>query len=211
MNRSATPLLLVALLAAADLASAAVPSPANSTLPDCLVLGPLGDIPFTVTIRDLANNPIAGASVVISFEGCTGNVHVCPQLPTDPYDVNPALPSIRRSSDATGMVTFPVRVGGTGPLDCAAVFASGVLMRRYALASPDQDGDGRVIPALGYDAPILAGKLGTVDPTADFDCSGGPVDAADQAIFGQHPLHNCDSIGNPVTRHSWGSLKLHFR
>src|SRR5262249_23377901 len=139
MNRFATTFLLLA--ATASMAAAAVPSPVNSTLPPCLVLCPLGDIPFTVVIRDLANNPINNSSVVITFEGCQGKAFVCPQQPSDPYLVNPALPSIRMFTDASGTATFPARVGGTGPAGCAAVFADGVLMRNYALATPDQDGD----------------------------------------------------------------------
>ena len=62
MNRIATPSLLAfALLAAtASLATAAVPSPANSTTPPCLAPCPMGDVAFTVVVRDVANNPDRG-------------------------------------------------------------------------------------------------------------------------------------------------------
>lgn len=213
MNRIATSsLLALALLAAAaSLATAAVPSPVNSTLPACMVLCPLGDIPFTVIVRDLANNPVAGSSVVISFEGCPNSVHVCPQLPSDPYDVNPALPSLRMFADASGSVTFPARVGGTGPAGCAAVFADGVLMRNYALASPDQDGDGLTSNLLNTDHLIFNAKLGTADPTADMDCSGGVVDGADQVIYFLHGAQSCLGFIDAVHRRTWGSVKSHYR
>ena len=213
MNRFATAsLVLLALLTAtASPGTAAIPSPANSTLPPCLVLCPLGDIPFTVIVRDIANNPVAGSSVVISFAGCPDSAFVCPQRPNDPYVVNPGVPSIQMISDASGKVTFPARVGGSGPVGCAAVFADGVLLRNYALASPDQNGDGVVIALFGPDLPVFSAKLGTADPTADFDCSGGPVNAADQFIFDQHTSHACDGIVLPATRRTWGTLKSHYR
>ena len=214
MNRFATALALAgALSAAAALsASAAVPSPANSTLPACMALCPMGDMPFTVTIRDLANNPVANSSVVITFENCTnGHVFVCPQRPSDPYTVNPTLPSIQMFTDASGKATFPARVGGTGPAGCAVVFANGVFMRSYALASPDQNGNGVAVTVVDVDDVLFAAKLGTVDPTADFDCSGGAVDAADQLIFNQHLSHSCDGIVDAVGRRTWGSLKQHYR
>ena len=213
MNRFATTLALAGALstAAAPSASAGVPSPANSTLPACMAFCPLGDMSFTVTIRDLANNPVANSSVVITFENCTnGHVFVCPQRPNDPYTVNPTTPSIRMFTDASGKATFPARVGGTGPAGCAAVFADGVFMRSYALASPDQDGSGAAV-GIGADPALFAAKLGSLDPTADFDCSGGPVDGADQLIFDQHLSHGCDGIVDAVGRRTWGSLKLHYR
>ena len=217
MNRSATQALVGCALAAAlaailpSAAIAAVPSPVNSTLPACMALCPLGDMPFSVTVRDLANNPVAGSSVVISFEGCP-SVFVCPQLPSDPYLVNPALPSLRMFADAAGQVTFPARVGGTAPAGCAKVFADGVLLRTYALASPDQNGNGVTANLLDPgDAALFVAKLGTADPTADFDCDGGLVDADDQLIYFFHASQSCEGYVDPVSRKSWGSLKLHYR
>src|SRR5262249_49453257 len=131
MNRIATSLLLLALLVFATAAHAGVPSAANSTLPACMALCPLGDMPFSVTVRDLANNPLNGASVVIDFSGCPNGAFICPQRPSDPYDVNVGARTIRMFTDVTGLVTFPARVGGIGPADCAKVFANGVLLRTY--------------------------------------------------------------------------------
>jgi hypothetical protein len=220
MNRSVTQALAGCALAAAFAATtpsysiAGVPSPTNSTLPACMVLCPMGDIGFTVTIRDLANNPVAGASVVISFDfgACENNVFICEQLPSDPYLVNAPALTIRMFTDANGNVTFPARVGGTAPEGCVGVFANGVLMRTYALASPDQNGNGVVAPLVGAsDWTTFLAKLGVADPTADLDCSGGPVDAADTTVLGAHFGHSCVGIVDPALRRTWGSLKLHYR
>jgi len=99
-------------------------------------------------------------------------------------------------------------VGAPGSVQ---LFASGILLASYALASPDQNGNGVVTGIVDVDPALFAAKLGTVDPTADFDCSGGAVDAADQLIFNQHLSHSCDGIVDAVQRRTWGTLKSHYR
>jgi hypothetical protein len=108
-------------------------------------------------------------------------------------------------------VTFPARIGGVGPAGCAKVFANGVFLESYALASPDQNGNGVAVGIIDVDPALFAAKLGSLDPTADFDCSGGPVDGADQMIFDHHLSHSCDGIVDEAQRHSWGSVKQHYR
>jgi|KBSSwiStaDraftv2_1062776.scaffolds.fasta_scaffold436449_2 hypothetical protein len=220
MNRSVTQALVGCALAAALAATlpspaiAGVPSATNSTLPACMVLCPMGDMPFSVTVRDLANNPLNGASVVISFDfgACENSVFICEQLPSDPYLVNAPALTIRMFTDANGNVTFPARVGGTAPAGCVGVFANGVLLRTYALASPDQNGNGMTANLLDPgDFALFAAKLGTADPTADLDCDGGLVDADDQVIYSIHAAHSCVGYVDAVSRKSWGSLKLHYR
>jgi len=218
MNRAASVSLLALALAVGTAAavSSAVPSAANSSLPPCMVFCPIGDAPyinipaFTVVVRDIANNVIPGSTVVLDFSGCP-QAYICPQIPLDPYTVNPTTRTLSRVTDASGSVTFPARVGGTGPAGCAKVFADGVLLKTYALASFDQDGNGQVVSVIGNDDPIFASKLGTVDPTADFDCSGGVVDAQDEFLFSFHHSHSCLGIVDPVKRSSWGGLKSHYR
>ena len=210
MNRFATTLVLAGALAAAAPASANVPSPANSTTPACMTLCPLGDMHFVVIVRDLANNPIAGGSVVLDFSGCP-NAYLCPQRPNDPYVLDPATRSLRMLTDATGKVDFPARVGGVGPAGSVKVFANGVFLNSYALASPDQNGNGVAVGIIDVDPALFAAKLGSLDPTADFDCSGGPVDGADQSIFEHHLSHSCDGIVDAVQHRSWGTLKSHYR
>ena len=212
MNRTATtPLLALALVAsAAASAVAAVPSAANSTLPPCMVLCPMGDLPFIVVVRDFANNPIAGSTVVLDFSDCPNGAYICPQPPPDPYAVNYVARTLSRLTDGAGRATFVARLGGTGPAGCVSVSADGVVLRTYALASPDQDGDGQVVSVIGTDDPRFAAKLGSSDPTADFDCDGY-VDSYDEQIFFYHHSHACEGFVDPVRHRSWGSLKLHYR
>jgi hypothetical protein len=212
MNRFVTLFAAAALAGVGTTrAAAAVPSPVNSSVPACMALCPLGDMPFTVTVRDFANNPIAGSSVVIDFSGCPNGAYICPTRPGDPYSVNLVARTLSMVTPANGAVTFPARIGGVGPAGCAKVFADGVLLRSYALASPDQNGNGLAAGIIDVDPALFAAKLGTVDPTADFDCSGGAVDLADQLIFNQNLSHSCDGIVLAVQRHTWGSLKSHYR
>jgi hypothetical protein len=211
MNRIATLLLLaLVLLAAPSTASAAVPSAANSTTPPCLAPCPMGDVAFTVVVRDLANNPIAGSSVAFVFSNCT-NAFICPARPNDDYVTDMPTRTLRATTNAAGSVTAHLRVGGTGPAGCVGLFADGVLLRNYVLASPDQDGNGVCVGIIGNDVPLFAAKLGTADPTADFDCSGGLVDAADQFYIFQHLSHACDGFVDALKHTTWGSLKIHYR
>jgi len=203
------PLLAGGLLLMVGPARAGVPSPANSSVPACLAICPLGDLPFTVVVRDLANTPLSGASVVLDFSSCTG-VFLCPQLPADPYLLNEPGRTARMFTDASGAVSFPLRAGGVCPGQQVNVFANGTLLAMRVVSSPDQDGDGQCVSVIGADDPIFASKLGTSDPTADFDCSGA-VDATDQQIFFSHHSHSCLGIVDATLRSSWGRLKLHYR
>jgi len=212
VRKLATSLLVTALLLVmgSGVAMAAVPSAANSTSPPCLAPCPMGDVAFTVVVRDLANNPIAGSTVVFTFINCP-SAFLCPQKPNDDYIVNLVSRTIQATTNASGTVTIHPRVGGTGPVGSVGLFADGVLLRSYALASPDQDGNGVCVSIIGNDDPIFAAKLGTADPTADFDCSGGLVDFADQTYFFQHHSHSCDGIVDAARPRSWGALKIHYR
>ena len=207
--RSLIPLL--ASLMIASPAAAAVPSPANSVLPSCMASCPFGDMPFTVVVRDFANNPIAGSSVVLDFALCPG-AFLCSQPfgQPYPYTLNAAARQIQAVTHASGSVTIPAHVGGTGPPGSVRVYADGVQLRTYALASPDQNGDGAVVSIVDTDDAIFASKLGTTDPTADFDCSGH-VDVADQLIFDAHHSVSCDADVDPTVRSTWGAVKLHYR
>jgi len=58
---------------------------------------------FTVVVRDLANNPVPGASVVVDFSGCP-DVTICPdQLDPDPGElVNLTAKTLRKSPAGMG-------------------------------------------------------------------------------------------------------------
>lgn len=211
--RSLLPLILgPALLAAASAGAQVigVPSPGNSTTPACMALCPMGDLSFTVVVRDLANDPLAGSTVVLDFSQCPG-AFLCTSPHPDPYVIDPVARRLSANTNGAGSVTFPARVGGTGGPGSVRVFADGVFLRSYALASPDQDANGVVLSFLGsQDDPLFAARLGTTDPTADFDCDGD-VDDADQQIFFSHHSHSCDGWVDPARQGSWGRLKTHYR
>jgi hypothetical protein len=173
-----------------------------------MALCPMGDMSFTVVVRDLANNPIAGSLVVLDFSQCPG-AFLCPARPTDPYLLDVPTRTLRMTTDAAGKVTFPARVGGTCPAGGVSVFADGVSLKSYALASPDQNGNGVCVNIVDVDDVIFAAKLGTGDPTADFNCDG-VVNISDQLIFNSHLSHFCDGFVDATRRSSWGRLKLHY-
>jgi len=211
MSRWLILLVVLAALCTARVTAAGVPSPANSTVPACMALCPLGDMPFAVVVRDLANNPIAGSNVVLDFSTCPG-AHLCPEgfSPPFPYTVDLVTRTLRMTSGVDGSVTFPAHVGGVGAAGSVRVFADGVLLKSYALASPDQNGNGVAVNIVDVDETLFNAKLGSSDPTADMDCDGD-VDEFDQAIFGRHLSHSCLGFVDPARKSSWGSLKLHYR
>ncbi len=193
----------LALIPAAPVAG--VPSPANSTVPPCLVVCPLGDIPYTIVVRDLASNPLNGSGVSIDFSSCP-TASVCAIVKDPGYTYDPNTRRVRAFTDATGTVTFGLHSGGLCATD-VRVYADGVLLATTRMASPDQNGDQVVVAS---DFTIFEPKLGTNDRTADFDCNG-LVDLEDQHILGQHGSHSCYGIVNPVQKRTWGSVKSFYR
>lgn len=198
--------LALALLAVLPSARAsAIPSPANSTVDDCIRVCPAGDINFHVVVRDPANNPVAGSTVVVDFVNCSGLI-ICPPFGTEPYTfVAPA--SILMTTNAAGVADIPLRAGGV----CVAavnIFADGVLLAtRQAVSSPDQNGDAVVNAA---DQAIMAAKLGgPYDPTADLNCSG-TLEFGDPNLLNAHLGHSCNAVVPTVPR-SWGSVKIMYR
>ena len=210
--RFGSSLILASLvIVGAGPAAAAVPSPVNSTVPSCLTACPLGDISFDVIVRDLANNPVAGSVVVLDFSSCPG-AFICtvPGSPPDPYTVNLAARTLTLATDAAGLAHFPLRMGGGCAANTVRVFADGVQLGVRALASPDQDGDGLTSNLLTNDATLFFAKMGTSDPTADFDCDGD-VDLDDQNIFFQHASKSCFGFVDPARASTWGQLKSFYR
>ena len=102
---------LLSLVAPAD-AQASPPSPANSTVPPCISLvGSNGTTPsqafgqFSVVYRDLANNPIADALIVIDLSGIPELFLAADQL--DPAAVvSCADKRVSKRTDASGQVNF---------------------------------------------------------------------------------------------------------
>ena len=203
---------LALALAIPAAALAGVPSAFDSTLPACMALCPLGDLPFTVVVRDIAHNPVAGSVVVLDFSQAP-TAHICEPWGYDPYTVNVAARPLSATADATGTIVFPARIGGTAPAGSVRVFANGVFLKSYALASPDQDGTGAVYtgpPVGGDDIGVFTPKLGTTDPTADFTCDG-LVNDDDRIVIYYHYSQSCMGWIDPVRKSTWGEVKTHYR
>lgn len=174
-------LLTAAGLLVASAAFAGVPSAANSTVPSCVrLVGNSAGVPdaagtFSVTVRDLANNPLNGASVVIDVSGCA-ELAICSDQLDAGATVNCAAKTTRKFTDAAGLVTFTV-LGGSGPaavtlLNGGKIYANGVLIGSPTVSAFDLDGGGGV----GInDLSKWLGDFGTLQPygRSDYDCSGG--------------------------------------
>src|SRR5262249_966753 len=117
--RKAT-LLSAAGLLIASVAMAGVPSAGNSTVPGCIKLvgsktgGPAPAGTFSVVVRDLANNPLNGASVVVDLSNCP-DLRICNDQLDAGALVNCAAKTTRKFTDVTGTVTFTVLGGSKGP------------------------------------------------------------------------------------------------
>lgn len=200
--------LLLPLLSLVLSASAAadVPSASASFVDPCLVFCPDGDLTFHVVVRNVVGTPIPGATVDIEYSACPG-FHLCSASGSEPYEhlSMPGVEAIRVTADGAGQASFPVRAGGTCAADLVSVYADGVLLAQFALASPDQDGDGDVDPA---DSAILQSKLGQNDPTSDLTCDGSATGIL--AEFERHLGHACD-LPTDVPPATWGRLKMLYR
>src|SRR5262249_23270278 len=110
---------------------------------------------------------------------------------------------------SVGVTRFPLRAGGT----CAQArimtgwdAQGGLLLAYRPVASFDQNGDMVVDDA---DMALIAAKVGTADPTADFNCHG-QVTQADVEIARAHLGH---AAATPTAVHSpsWGTIKTIYR
>jgi hypothetical protein len=187
-------------------ARSGVPSPGNSTVPQCLLGCPAGDFIITIVVRDLASNPVVNSTVLLDFSACPAFT-ICTPESTDPYIYDAGTRTVRAVTDASGTVRFPLRAGGVcGTANGVSVFADGVYLAGRTFASPDQNGD---LFVNAVDQGIAGAKLGAADPTADFDCDG-TVTAADLGVVDAHLAHGC-SGPTPTRARSWGSVKIIYR
>lgn len=188
--------ILLATLVCSSVAGAGVPSPAQSSVDPCLIVCPAGDIAFHVTVRDIANNPVGGAIVMIDLCPCVGHgFDLCPGISCQ----------VTAVANAAGTATVNIAGGGAGCSSPVNVYADGILLASRRIASPDQNGD-LVVDAA--DAAILGGKIGTTDPTGDLDCDGS-VTPNDQTVRAQHAQHSCGVV--PTQARSWGFTKAFYR
>ena len=189
--RKAT-LLTAAGLLVASVAMAGVPSETNSTKPACIsMVGSVAGVPdaagqFTVVVRDLANNPLNGASVVIDLSNANDLAICDDQLDVNAL-VNCAAKTVRKFTDVTGSVTFIVLGGSNGGgnastlLNGGRIYANGTLIGSPTVSAFDLDGSS------GVGANDLSAWLGDFGSgqnygRSDYDCSGG-IGANDLSLW----------------------------
>ncbi len=202
--RTAIALLFVVLLAPA--AGAAVPSPFNCTVPAFAVGSPDGAYVTRVVVRDIANNPLYGATVALSFSGCS-TFRPCPSACTG-CAVNVTAETVQLATDITGTAAFDLRIGGSGCPNPPAVlvYADGIYLGTTNFASLDQDGDLSVTAA---DVAQAQSLLGSADLRADFD-GDHVVTAADVAAVQARVGVTCNPP-TPTRSRTWGTLKTIYR
>jgi len=136
--RKATLMAACGLLVSAA-AMASVPSPCNSTIPCGISIvgntGGAADVKgqFSVSIRDLANNPVANASVVVDFSACCNDIRLSTTQLAPGVTLDVPTKTVRAIADAGGIATFIVmggasELGATPATGCAKIYADGVLI-----------------------------------------------------------------------------------
>jgi hypothetical protein len=188
----------VAALAYTGRPEADVPNPATSEADPCLIVCPAGDSLFRVIVRDNSFNPLAGHTTEIDLCDCA-NVLVAPGGTS--YDLVDGC-IVRCLTDRLGRADFYLLGGGICSGASIEVKAYSnttplLLAIRSAMASPDQNGD---LVVDTDDLAAVESKVGTSDPTADFDCDGS-VTGADLAIAQEHLGHAAPTaVGVPDGR-----------
>jgi len=199
---------------AASSAMAAVPSPADSDVPCGFNLvgstGGVADVrgQFTVTVRDLAHNPIAGSSVVIDFNACSADIRVCSVQPVAGVtaDCSGAVGSISAVTDGAGSVVLRI-VGGARNIaahtpgagyKCATVYADGINLGNVNIGAYDENGAGGVNPAdISVWLPDLFDYPGTYRGRSDFNCTNN-INPSDlslllSAVLGGASFNSCSA------------------
>jgi len=109
--------------------SAGVPSAANSTLPSRVTAGPDGACCFDVIVRDVANNPIPGSVVAVSFGPCA--VTFCP---SQPAGTTIQLNTARVVTDATGTAHVCICVSTDISACSVSISADGIVLTPSLMA-----------------------------------------------------------------------------
>jgi len=190
--RLSTLMMMLGLVAPA-IASASPPSPANSTSPSCIPLvGSYGVVPstgvgqFTVVYRDLANDPIAGAIVVIDLSGAP-DLHICADQLDPGATVDCIHKTVSKLTAADGSVRFTMLGGSNGAgnastlLNGGKIFANGTLIGTPTVSAYDLDGQAGV-GANDLSAWLTDFGSGAPYGRSDYDCSGG-IGANDLAFW----------------------------
>jgi hypothetical protein len=177
-----TCVFVILLLALAPASShATTPSPGNSIAPACITLvgsdgthaSALGT--FTVIHRDLANNPIAGAQIVVDLSNVP-DLLLCGQQVAPGVFMDCPNGRAMAITDANGVATFTLlggSIGGTGITlqNGGRIHADGVLIKTPSVSAYDLDGQGGVG---ANDISLWLSDFATGQPfgRSDYDCSG---------------------------------------
>jgi hypothetical protein len=156
--RKATLLGVCGLFLAAA-ASANVPDPSKSSVPGFLRVGgaqttagvPDPTITYTVTVRDFANNPIAGSFVEANFTNCT-DTKLCSAVVSG-QTVDCTNKAVRATTNAGGQAVLKVLGASNNPgssvppaifagagSGCVRVYADGIQLGTATAIDYDQNG-----------------------------------------------------------------------
>ncbi len=207
-------LFCVAGILVASAALANVPDPAHSTLGSPAsayidVEGQTSGLPdncsdgrcanYTVTVRDFANNLIAGSTVVIDFSGCPDIQISCDQLNAVTGQTDLAGKKVSGTTNASGQFIFKVQGAGNATpttnnttsagtnagVTCAVVYADGVQLGNLIVAAYDVNGLGSPTSAVSAaDVSLVASEaakvvLGAQARARDDYNHSGTISAAD--------------------------------
>jgi hypothetical protein len=175
-------------------AMAGVPSPGNSTYPLFIrVVGTAASVPdsvagkFTVIVRDVANNTIAGSFVTVDFSACpdikiasTQNANYTTNC------TNHTVSAYTSAAAPAGSVGFTILgnsflAGTYAGLGCAKIYADGVLLTSATVAAFDLDAAGGVTTS---DLSVWMADLGThiYRGRADYDANS-IVNTSDLSVW----------------------------
>ena len=186
MNRSRLLMTLVPLVATLFTSSASasrIPSAANSTIPSAIrLVGTNGVAPdavagqFTIVLRNLANNPVEDAQVVLDFSQCP-DLELCADQLDPGMVVLCSAKALRKFTDVSGQAQFVILGHSHGPADASMalervnVFGNGNLVGTPAVSAFDLDGLGGVG---ANDLSTWLADFGSgLNPTrSDYDASG---------------------------------------
>ena len=175
---------------------AGIPDPSNSECDTCLVVSPDGGYLYRITLRDDANVPVDGASVIVDFSNIPG-INLCTE--SDP-DMDRRVVGM---TDALGVVEFYIRGGG---MDATWVTITSQL-QTICLAharSPDLDGS---LTIDGTDQSIHQG-LAANALAGDYNCDG-VTDGADLVQLQARFNNNCSTVA--IENRTWGKVKSMYR
>ena len=205
-------------------ALAAVPSPANSTIPAHInlvasaggVVDPFGT--FTVTVRDAASNPITGSTVVVDFSACA-SLGLGQAMPANV--VSCSAKTVTAISDASGVATFDIAgfayaCGGCGQSQCAIIKADLVPLGTISVGAFDLDGTSGLDPS-DVSLWLADFELGCESERTDYDGNGKSL-ASDLSILLQRindgndteSAGRCDGLPNTQVVVTGGALNFHW-